>query len=132
MKTKRLLRFYFYSEGINGAIDNLINKFAFFCDGYHDGLFYAEKVCELVGVKLSLGGLWDYIDGIICKFTQTEKNVLRFYGSTRKSIAGLSADSKREIKRVTVKFTRRVRLTERHSEALNYLNKYYCLICLDR
>ncbi|MBD5632415.1 MAG: hypothetical protein HDP34_04220 [Clostridia bacterium] len=127
-KCKRILRFYFFAEKLNDALDNLIYKHATAFDGYHDGTYYAEKICELIGAKRELSELWQYLDGIMEKFTKGERAVLRFYGSMRCGIKKLSEENRREVKRVTVKFSRRAKLPERFNGALKIVADYYCLL----
>lgn len=127
-KCKRILRFYFFADGLNRALDNLIYKHATASDGYHDGAYYADKICGLICAKRELSELWQYLDGVMETFTKGERAVLRFYGSTRCGIKKLSEENRREIKRVTVKFTRRAKLPERFNGALKLVADYYCLL----
>ena len=129
MKSKQLLRFYFYADGLNRALDNLILKHA--CntaDYFLGGEYCADRICEIIGAKQRLCELWGYLDGIIGELSDGEREVLRYYGAMRGGIGRLPEGSRREIKRVTVKFTRRARAIARYAEGVKLVRRYYCLI----
>ncbi len=129
MKSKRILKFYFFAESLNSALDNLIQKFAVDSSDFtRGGDYYAEKICEIVEEKGKLGELWNYLDKVMCAFTVCEKKVLRFYGATRRGISSFTEDERREIKRVTVKFGRHAKGLERFKDGVGLVGKYYCLL----
>jgi len=129
MKSKRLLKFYFSAESVNRALDNLITENALASAGYgRDGVYYAEKICALINAKRELSALWRYLDGVIGALSVDERAVLRFYGTLRGGTSKLSTQSRREIKRVTVKFTRRARAVGRYAEGVRLVGEYYCLM----
>lgn len=131
MNSKQLLKFYFYADGLNGALDNLIMKNACNTSDYRrGGEYYADRICELIGAKQRLCELWGYLDGVIGEFSESEREVLRFYGVMRGGTGRLSEGSRREIKRVTVKFMRHARAIGRYAEGVKLVKKYYCLINL--
>ena len=128
MKSKRLIRFYFSAEILNRALDNLITLNALNTDDFSRGAEYcAEKVLKLIQVKRELCGLWHYLDVIICGMSAEERRILEFYGAMRRGIKSLGKERVKEIKRATVKFTRRARGLERYSGGLRLLDEYYCL-----
>lgn len=129
MKSKQLLKFYFYADGLNRALDNLILKYACNTDYSLGGEYFADKICGVIGAKQRLSELWGYLDKVMGEFSDSEREVLRFYGAMRGGTARLSEDSRREIKRVTVKFTRHARYIGRFGEGVRLVKKYYCLIC---
>ena len=129
MKSKQLLRFYFYADGLNKALDNLILKYACSEDYCRGGEFYADRICDVIWAKQRLCELWKYLDGVVDGLTAGEREVLRYYGAMRGGTGRLSEDSRREIKRVTVKFTRHARNIGRFAEGVKLVKKYYCLIC---
>ncbi len=129
MKSKRLLNFYFKAESLNRTLDNLITKYALASVDFTRGCeYYAQKICSLIYAKRKLGELWRYLDGVICKFTDEEKRVLRFYGGLRGGTSRLSADKKRVIKRVAVKFARRARNIQSYAEGTAIAGEYYSLL----
>ena len=129
MKSKRLLKFYFSADSLNRALDNLITQNALASENcYYSGEFYAERIIELICAKKELSALWRYLDGVISGFTDNEKNVLKYYGGMRGGTARLSAETVREIKRVTVKFKRRARSLDRFAEGIRLVNGFYALI----
>ena len=129
MKSKQLLKFYFSAESMNRALDNLITKNALSsADCGRDGEYYAQKICKLIGAKRELSLLWGYLDGVLKTFDESEKKVLRFYGALRGGTSKLSAQNKKEIKRVTVKFARRARCLQSYAEGVRLVGEYYCLI----
>lgn len=129
MKSKRLLKFYFSADSLNRALDNLITQNALSSgDCYYGGEFYAERILELICAKKELNALWRYLDGVISGLPENDINILRYYGALRGGTAKLSAETVKEIKRVTVKFTRRARCAERYAEGIRLVNGFYSLI----
>ncbi len=127
MKSKQLIRFYFKADGLNAVLDNLIMKFA--CASKDtDGVAAAEKIIKIIAIKDELRGLWGYLDSAAGGLNVGEREVLRLYGSLRVGINRLPPDSVREIRRVTMKFRRRLRGMERFGGALKLLGMYYCLL----
>ena len=129
MKRKRLLKFYFSVEKINRALDNLITENALrSADPVCGGEYYAEKICSIICAKRELSLLWKYLDGIIKQFNENEKTVLKYYGLCRKGGVTLSEDSRRELKRVLMKFARHTHNVFRFNEGMRLVNEYYCLM----
>ncbi len=129
MKSKRILKFYFFADRLNGALDNYISKCAANSADYtRGGEYYAKKICALIEEKNILGALWRYLDGVMGAFSKRERCVLCFYGATRRGISSFNDYERREIKRVTVKFGRHARGIERFAEGLALVGKYYCLL----
>ncbi len=129
MKSKRILKFYFFAESLNFALDNLIEKFAVSSSDFtRGGDYYAEKICGIVEEKGKLSELWNFLDTVMRGFTVSERKVLRFYGATRRGISSFTEDERREIKRVTVKFGRHAKGLERFKEGVGLVGKYYCLL----
>lgn len=121
LKTKQLLRFYFYAEGAERAIDNLIMYIA--CSPFGDGGAEraAQKIIKLRDCKDSLAELWGYLDGVISRLG-AERDVLLGY------VSGERAGDERRQKRVLMRFRRRASGVERFDDALALLRKYivYC------
>lgn len=129
MKSKRILKFYFFADGLNVALDNYIMKLAVSSgDHVRGGEYFAQRICALIEEKSVLGKLWQYLDGVLGGFSEREKRVLRFYGATRRGITSFNAAERREIKRVTVKFSRHAAGLARFAKGLELLGKYYCLL----
>lgn len=129
MKVKRILKFYFCAERLNGTLDNMITAYAVgsgACAG--SCLGYAEKICGVICAKRGMNELWLYLDNIICGLTEEEKRVLKFYGCLRTGVNTFSEETRREIKRVLVKFTRRARRLQTFENAIRLVNRYYCLM----
>lgn len=128
MKSKRLIKFYFSADKLNRALDNLITQNALAsADGFYSGEFYAERILELICAKKELNALWRHLDGAISGLPENDKNVLRYYGNLRGGTAKLPPETVREIKRVTIKFKRRVRNTERVAEGIRLVYGFYTL-----
>lgn len=129
MKSKQIIRFYFSADSLNGAMDNLITQNALSSAHYDKCVeYYADKICALIGAKQRLGELWQYLDGVMSEFAESERNVLRFYGAMRGGFSKLSAANRKEIKRVTVKFVRKAKSLGRYEKAIKLVGEYYCLI----
>ena len=118
MKTKQLLRFYFYADGAERAIDNLITYIA--CSGCAAERA-AERIIYLRDCKDRLSELWAYLDGVISRFG-AERSFLLGY------VSGERAGDEKALKRVLMRFRRRARGVERFGDALALLSKYivYC------
>ncbi len=121
MKTKQLLKFYFYAEGAERAINNLITYIA--CSPFGDGgtELAACKIIYLTGCKDRLSELWTFLDGVISRFGD-EREILLGYAS------GIYGCGDKRQKRVLMRFRRRAAGAERFNEALSLLRKYavYC------
>lgn len=129
MKSKQLIRFYFSAGAINRALDNLIlNEALKSANFLRSGDYYAERVLALIDAKSELGALWNYLDGVMATLKEGEKAVLEFYGGMRTGLSKLTEERAKEVKRVTVKFTRRARRIERFEKGVRLVKKYYCLI----
>ena len=127
MKRKALFKFYFAADELNGALDRIIAAAALHC-GETTAESAAQRIGEIIQVKICLGGLWDYLDGIMCGLTERERLVLKFYGNMRTGIKRLGAERMREIKRVAIKFTRRATRINKFFFFLRLLGRYYCLL----
>lgn len=129
MKSKRVLRFYFNAGALNGAIDNLIMRYACLSAGAEGGgEFYAEKILKLIGAKDKLGEFWRYLDEAAEKIPVKDVEILRFYARLRTGISRLSEDMRKDIKRSLIKFTRRARFADRFAEAQALIDNFYCII----
>ena len=114
MKSKRILKFYFSADKLNGALNALIMAHA----------------CKFSGggeAKRELSELWNYLDGVIGKLSESERRTLEFYGNLRVGIRRLGGDRVREIKRATIKFRRHARRLEKFNPALKLADEYFCL-----
>ena len=124
MKPKKILRFYFGAGSLERAFDNLIMSKALNFEG--DALETAERLCSIIGEKMRLKELWEYLDGILSTFTEEEREILVMYSSRRDM--PLTESGLKAAKRVVIKFTRHVRRLEEFIDVFTLLNKYYCLI----
>lgn len=127
MKSKRLLRFYFGAEGLEGALDNLILKRALGSAG-RDGEGCAEEILALISAKDSLAGLWGYLDKVIKGLGGEVEATLFKYASMRTGLSLSDGEEVKRIKRCLMKFTRRARAIGSFSEGVKLVNFYYALI----
>ena len=128
MKSKQLIRFYFSADNINKALDNLILDKALKSANYPGSCeYFAERILALIDAKKELSKLWGYLDGVLSSFSEGERSVLKFYGTLRTGVSKLSCARVKDIKRVTIKFTRRARFIERYGEGVRLVKEYYCL-----
>ncbi len=125
MKSKRILKFYFSADKLNGALDALIMAHA--CKFSGGGEKYAEKIIKIIEAKRELSELWNYLDGVIGKLSESERRTLEFYGNLRVGIRRLGGDRVREIKRATIKFRRHASRLEKFNPALKLADEYFCL-----
>lgn len=126
MKSKQLIRFYFGADALNDNLDKMITRYAY--GAAETGTEQAaEKIISIIEIKDGLQGLWAYLDGAMSELSGGEREVLKFYGGLRVGIRGLPDGSAREIRRVTAKFTRRLRRVGRFGEELKLLRRFYCL-----
>lgn len=125
MKSKRLIRFYFSADKLNGALDNLIMKNA--CGTETNGEECVNKIIEIIEAKKSLSKLWRYLDSVISGLSEFERSVLKFYGIVRLPLKKLGIERQREVKRVIMKFCRRARFLERYEEGIGLVNLYFAL-----
>lgn len=125
---KRLLRFYFNADGLEGALNNLIINAAcssaYCVDGWEH---YAERILAITEAKERLSELWQYIDGVISVLKCHEVQTLKGYALMRCGIKKLDPTKQREIKRVVTKFSRHARLLDRYAEGMRLVAEYYCL-----
>ena len=129
MKSKQLIRFYFSAGNINKALDNLILDKALKSANYPGSCeYFAERILALIDAKKELSKLWNYLDKIISFFSERERSVLKFYGHLRTGISKLPYTRAKEVKRVTVKFTRRAWQIGRYGEGVRLVKEYYCLM----
>lgn len=129
IKSKRLLRFYFNADRLEGALDNLIVTYA--CrsaDCTKGGEYWAEKIIALIQTKKTLSALWVYLDGVLSAFKREESETLEYYALLRCGIKRLDGAKQREIKRLLIKFTRRLRSLDRFAEGVKLVGEYYCII----
>ena len=128
MKSKQLIRFYFSADNVNRALDNLIlDKALKSANSGKSCEYYAERITALIGAKEELSKLWNYLDTVVSSLSEQEKTVLRFYAGLRVGLSRLTLAQAKEVKRVTVKFTRHARFVGRYGEGVRLVKKYYCL-----
>ncbi len=123
MKIKILLKFYFNAGKLNGKMDKFIEYNACRADGGGFG-----RVEELLGDKILLCSLMDYLCGIFKKLTAKDWAALEKYSSLRVGIRHLCDVDRREIKRAVTKFTRKLTYIGRHEKEVKALQKYRCII----
>ena len=124
MKPKKFLRFYFGADSLERAFDNLIMGKALNFEG--DALETAERLCSVIGEKIRLKELWNYLDGVFLTMPEEDKKALINY-SSRRDIP-LSDTEWKAAKRAVIKFMRRARRLEDFTDDFTILKKYYCLI----
>ena len=124
MKPKKILRFYFGADSLERAFDNLIMGKALNFEG--DALETAERLCSVIGEKIRLKELWNYLDGVFLTMPEEDKKALINY-SSRRDIP-LSDTEWKAAKRAVIKFMRRARRLEDFTDDFTILKKYYCLI----
>lgn len=124
-----MLRFYFNADKLNGAADNLMMRYACIAAGAEGGgEFYAEKILKLIAVKDVLAEFWSYLNGVVGKIPPADVEILRRYCLMRTGISRLPDNSRKEIKKALIKFTRRARFAERFAQAEEVINEFYSLI----
>ncbi len=126
MKVKRLLKFYFCADGLDGALNNLIMRRALNLEC--SALAAAEGICDLLEEKSELSRLWGYMNRVMAGMPRGEAETLKSYALLRTGFSRLTEDMRKEYKRVTVKYFRRARNVVRYEKAIELINKYYCLI----
>ena len=124
VKAKKILRFYFGADSLEGVLDNLILSKA--CDFGGNTLETAERLCEVIDDKMNLERLWGYLDGVLSDFSEDEKGALCLYSSRREN--PLSGDEQKKVNRALIKFTRHARRIGDFAEGIAVLNRYYCLL----
>lgn len=127
MKVKRVLRFYFFAEGLERTLDKLIMKTACAPDADAEG--GAERILKLIDEKRELSKLWSYLDGILSGFTEAERGALKSYAALRCGLKRLDDDGRKSLRRAVMKFTRRARRIESFRAGLQLVSGYYCIIC---
>lgn len=129
IKSKRLLRFYFKADELDGALNNLILTYAYrSADCVKGGEFYAERILAITESKKRLAELWEYLDGIISALKSGEVETLKCYALMRCGIRRLDEAERRAIKRVVIKFSRHARVLARFDEGVRLVGEYYCLL----
>lgn len=126
--SKRLLRFYFKADELDGALNNLILSNACrsaACEGR--GAYYAERIIALTEAKSKLSALWQYLDGVMLALKSEDVEPLKRYAFMRCGIRRLELDEQHEIKRAVIKFTRHARSLERYADGMRLVGEYYCL-----
>lgn len=129
MKLKRILRFYFSAERLNGMMDKLIAEAArrtFNQSG--NCLANAEKICAIIADKISLCNLYDYLDGVMRGLSEGEREALCGYALSRRGLSKLESGERRKIRRAAVKFVRHAAYIGSYSAGIETLKRYYCVI----
>lgn len=129
MNVKRLLRFYFSADKLNSSLDNLITYYA--CGSGingEDGEACAEKILSLISAKRNLSLLWGYLNGVMQAFGEEDRRLLLTYAYIRCGISSLKEEDRKNLRRVTVRFSRRANNAERFSEGIRLVNSYYALL----
>lgn len=124
MTSKRLLKFYFCADGIEGALDRLILREA--CDPSHcaDALHCAERVQSLVLAKVSLSALWAYIDNVMGQFGEGDRSLLFKYALSCGGFEGVEGATHNAVRRTVVRFMRRARRLGDYAGALALVDCY--------
>lgn len=158
MNYKQLLKFYFYADGLNGALDKLAVHYAVSSADCAKGWdYYADKICALTEAKAELAELWAFLDGALSSVTEEDRRALKAYsvsagragrafariaagggnGGKQREVTAESADlaetagktGGKELHRSLMKFSRRVSgKIGRFSEPVKVLKEYYCFL----
>lgn len=132
MDYKHLLKFYFYADGLNGALDDACVRFAkASADCFKGCEYYAHKICAVIEAKQELNELWLFLDSALSTMTDGDKIALKGYAESKGKRGGevIGVEAAKAEHRALMKFSRRVsgRL-ERHKKQVNVLREYYCLV----
>ena len=135
MNYKHLLAFYFYADGLNGALDSACVRLAVSSADHSKGCeYYAEKICALIEAKGALNELWLFLDGALSSMKERDRTALKAYADSRgkrERLAAMTAAGcdEKAVHRSLMKFSRRVsgRL-RRYAEQVKVLREYYCLL----
>ncbi|MDE6597417.1 MAG: hypothetical protein K2K60_02125 [Clostridia bacterium] len=130
MKVKRILRFYYFCESLERALDNIILKKALAVGEYSMGQKSAEFILSVIEEKKKLSDLWLYIDGIIKRLDGADRVSLKCYAAARGSVKSFDEVVRKEWRRAAVKFRRRARRIDDFAEAIKLVGKYYCLLAV--
>ncbi len=117
IKCKRLVKFYFFADGVDRAFDRLIGRLALSAE---EGERAMEKILRLTECKDSLSRLWEYLRGVITSLGE-DGAILYAYASGQRL-------TKKVKNRVLMKFRRRAKYVNNYAEALEILDKY-CVFC---
>lgn len=129
MKLKRILKFYFSAEKLNKSLDGTITRYALASADYSvSAESCAEKICAVIETKKAFSQLYDYINGIMCKFGADEVKTLEYYANLRGGILKLPEGARREFKRVLTKFSRKGSGIERFKEGLRAVDAYFAVL----
>lgn len=127
MKIKRVLKFYFYCDKLEEAINRVMLRRA--CSSSsRAGEDAAEDMLEIISDKRELCKLYAYVDGIMKKLPESDVKTLYEYSSLRSGVNALPNDMRKAVKRAAVKFVRRARCLERYAQSIAVLGRYYALI----
>lgn len=127
LKSKKILRFYFSAEKLNGALDNIILRYALGAYGDLAGCeSRADRMVALIDAKDRLSELWGWLDDALSRFPQTDRTVLEKYAKMRGGTSRLGEEERRIIHRVVVRFTRRVAGNlGRFADGVRLIDRYY-------
>ena len=108
MKIKNLMKFYFFADSLNRALDGVIMRVAFKAgrDAYRGGEAYFNEMAAVVEIKGELSDFWARLDGIMEGLTERDRRTLKVYAAARTAFEG---EGKREVHRALVKFSRRAK-----------------------
>lgn len=115
---------------MNDALDCYILRRALSSfDGQDGGLKAVDKITNLIDKKILLAKLWAFLDGTIKKFGDGDVAVLEKYALMRCGIYRLCESERRQIRRVVIKFTRRIAgKISRFEQAVEIIDAYFCLL----
>ncbi|MDE7214893.1 MAG: hypothetical protein K2N68_03560 [Clostridia bacterium] len=129
MKVKRVLKFYYSAEKLNETLDKTITRLALRSADYSEKAeSFAEKICKVIETKKNFAALYGYLNEIMCGFCESEIKTLEYYAKLRKGILTLPDGTRREVKRVVTKFTRKCRGLERFKEGLKAVDAYFAVM----
>ena len=100
------------------------------CSGENegDGVECAERIISLICAKQSLSLLWGYLNGVMQAFCDADCELLLLYAFMRGGLSKFDQEQKRNLRRVTVRFSRKVKNLERFAEGIKLVNSYYALM----
>ena len=127
MNSKTLLKFYFGAEGLNKLLDGMILRAAC-ASAFAPAQSSAERVAALVGAKAELASLWEHIDGVLKGFCREDVAVLKRYCRMKRGYAVLPDPERNLVRRVAVRFRRRLGGALFKSAGADILKRYVVLL----
>lgn len=125
MQAKILLRFYFHVDDLEKSLNCVMYRQAF---SSHDTFKCAENILQVIEEKSMLSELWNYLDGIISRFGEEDKQALFRYANLRTGFAKQPKEEQKALRRVVVRFNRRLQALKRYAPHLRCVAQYATII----